>query len=168
MMSTDNEHKKLPVSINDFETMRTEGYLYVDKTRDIHRMVTQGKFYFLSRPRRFGKSVLVTTLKCLFQGRKDLFSRLWIAEHGDWNWQEHPVILLDFTEISNDSPGHLHQGLETCLMRIAGEYDVQLTSPLLLSKFTELILALSKKTGGIVIPNRLYYDHRCRTPYLYA
>lgn len=145
-MSTDNEHKKLPVSINDFETMRTEGYLYVDKTRDIHRMVTQGKFYFLSRPRRFGKSVLVTTLKCLFQGRKDLFSRLWIAEQGDWNWQEYPVVLLDFTGISNDSPEHLQQGLETGLMRIAGEYDVQLTSPLLMSKFTELILALSKKT----------------------
>ncbi len=101
MMSTGNEHKKLPVSINDFETMRTEGYLYVDKTSDIYRMVTQGKFYFLSRPRRFGKSVLATTLKCLFQARKNLFDGLWIAEQGDWKWQEDPVVVLDFTGISN-------------------------------------------------------------------
>ena len=146
-MSTDRQPLKLPIGINDFETMRTEGYLYVDKTREIHRMVTLGKFYFLSRPRRFGKSVLVTTLKCVFQGRKDLFDDLWIAKQNDWNWQEHPVIMLDFTGISNDTPEHLQQGLETSLMRIAGGYDVQLTSPLLMSKFTELILALSKKIG---------------------
>ena len=75
--------QKLPVSINDFETMRTQGYVYVDKTRDIYRLVTQGKFYFLSRPRRFGKSVLITTIQALFQGRNNLFDGLWIAEQGD-------------------------------------------------------------------------------------
>ncbi|MCP4398549.1 MAG: AAA family ATPase, partial [bacterium] len=61
-------HRKLPVDIQSFEIMRTENYLYVDKTRYIHRMVTEGKFYFLSRPRRFGKSLLVSTLEALFQG----------------------------------------------------------------------------------------------------
>lgn len=71
--------QKLPVDISSFEKMRTEGYLYVDKTRHIYRMVTEGTFYFLSRPRRFGKSLLVSTLNCLFQGRKELFERLWIA-----------------------------------------------------------------------------------------
>lgn len=138
---------KLPVSINDFETMRTQGYVYVDKTPYIYRMVTQGKFYFLSRPRRFGKSVLITTLKCLYQGRKELFEGLWIAEHGRWNWQAYPVIVLDFTEISNATPEQLQQGLETCLLRIAEAYNIQLHSPLLMSKFTELILALSQQTG---------------------
>ena len=66
-------HLKLPVDISSFEKMRTEGYLYVDKTRHIYRMATEGTFYFLSRPRRFGKSLLVSTLDCLFQGRKELF-----------------------------------------------------------------------------------------------
>ena len=138
---------KLPVSINDFETMRTQGYVYVDKTPYIYRMVTQGKFYFLSRPRRFGKSVLITTLKCLYEGRKELFEGLWIAAPGRWEWQEHPVVLLDFTGISNETPEHLQQGLETCLNQIAEAYDIQLKSPLLMSKFSELILALSKQSG---------------------
>ncbi|MCP4398265.1 MAG: ATP-binding protein [bacterium] len=144
-MSTGHEQKKLPVSINDFETMRTEGYLYVDKTRDIHRMVTQGKFYFLSRPRRFGKSVLVTTLKCLYQGKKELFDGLWIAEYGEWNWQEHPVILLDFTGITNSSPEMLQQDLESRLVETAQHYGLVLKTSSLMSKFRELIAVLSEK-----------------------
>lgn len=71
------QRKKLPVDIQAFEIMRGENYLYVDKTRHIYQMVTEGRFYFLSRPRRFGKSLLVSTLKCLFQGRKELFEGLW-------------------------------------------------------------------------------------------
>jgi hypothetical protein len=142
--------KKLPVSIPDFETMRRDNYLYVDKTRDIYRLVTQGKSYFLSRPRRFGKSVLVTTLKSLFQGKQDLFNGLWIAEHTAWEWQEHPIVLLDFTEIRNDTPEHLQMGLEAYLTDIAAEYNLTLDPPLLLSKFRELILKLSRKTGKSV------------------
>lgn len=65
---------KLPLDIQAFEIMRGERYLYVDKTRRIYRMVTEGRYYFLSRPRRFGKSLLISTLKCLFQGRNDLFA----------------------------------------------------------------------------------------------
>jgi len=137
--------KKLPVSINDFETMRRDGYVYVDKTRLIHRMVTQGKFYFLSRPRRFGKSVLATTLKCLYQGRKELFDGLWIAEGERWEWREHPVITLDFTGISNSTPEALQQDLDTRLHRIAADYGVVVQAPSLASKFTELIQVLSQK-----------------------
>lgn len=140
--------KKLPVSINDFQTMRTEGYLYVDKTRAIHQMLTQGKFYFLSRPRRFGKSVLVTTLKCLLQGKQDLFDGLWIAEHSEWEWPEYPVIVLDFTGISNTTPDLLQQDLESRLVEIADQYEVSLHTPSLMSKFRELIDLLSQKRGG--------------------
>ena len=89
--------------------MREEHYLYVDKTRHIHRMITEGCYYFLSRPRRFGKSLLVSTLKCLFQGRKDLFEGLWIAEQSDWEWQAHPVIHIDFNEIPGSTPEELRQ-----------------------------------------------------------
>ena len=137
--------KKLPVSINDFETMRRDGYIYVDKTRLIHRMVTQGKFYFLSRPRRFGKSVLATTLKCLYQGRKELFDGLWIAEGDRWEWREHPVITLDFTGFSNENADILTQGLDAALERVAAVYDIRLNASLLMSKFSELIAVLSKK-----------------------
>ena len=70
---------KLPVDIQAFEIMRGEPYLYVDKTQHIYRMITEGRYYFFSRPRRFGKSLLVSTLKCLFQGRRELFEGLWIG-----------------------------------------------------------------------------------------
>jgi hypothetical protein len=156
MISTSNEidevsRKKLPIGIQDFETMRTQGYLYVDKTHDISRLVTQGMFYFLSRPRRFGKSLLVSTLKCLFQGKKELFEGLWIAEHGDWDWREHPVIVLDFSDIANDTPKHLELDLETRLKRIAKAYQFDLEGPFLVSKFSELISTLCQKTGRPVV-----------------
>jgi len=70
-------------------------------------MADEGKYYFMSRPRRFGKSLTVSTLRCLFQGKKDLFEGLWIAENTDCEWKEHPVILIDFNEISNDTPENL-------------------------------------------------------------
>ncbi len=86
---------KLPIGIQSFQVIRQGGYVYVDKTEHVHRLVDQGMFYFLARPRRFGKSLLVSTLRCLFEGKKDLFEGLWIANHTDWSWDEHPVILLD-------------------------------------------------------------------------
>jgi len=67
--------KKLPIGIQSFEVMRSRGFVYVDKTEGIHQLVTEGMYYFLARPRRFGKSLLVSTLRCLFEG-------LWIAEPG--------------------------------------------------------------------------------------
>ena len=143
--------EKLPIGIQVFEKMRTQGYLYVDKTRDIYNMVTQGMFYFLSRPRRFGKSLLVSTLKCLFQGEKKFFEGLWIAEHGEWEWGKHPVILIDFSEINNVTPEQLHSDLEAYLTSIAEQYEVHLgTTPSLMSTFRELILSLSQKTGKSV------------------
>ncbi len=142
-----NTMKKLPVSINDFETLRTQGYVYVDKTPYIHRMVTQGKFYFLARPRRFGKSVLVTTLKALFQGKRDLFEDLWIAKQDDVDWKAHPVIIFDFTGISNTTPERLQEELETHTIGIAERNRIILKTPSLMSKFRELVFALSDKTG---------------------
>jgi len=143
--------KKLPIDVQAFEIMRGENYVYVDKTRHISRMITEGRYYFLSRPRRFGKSLLVSTLKCLFQGRKELFEGLWIAEHGEWGWKEHPVILLDFSKIANDTPDNLRLALETQLVQHAEELNIALKTPLLMSKFSELILALRRKTGMPVV-----------------
>lgn len=67
---------KLPIGISSFAVLRTDETIYVDKTELIYRLVTEGRYYFLSRPRRFGKSLLVSTLKCLFEGKRELFDGL--------------------------------------------------------------------------------------------
>ncbi|MBE0490146.1 MAG: ATP-binding protein [Halomonas sp.] len=87
--------KKLPIGIQTFADIIEGGYYYVDKTPLIHRLMDEGKYYFLSRPRRFGKSLLLDTLACLFEGREALFRGLYI--HDKWEWQRrHPVIRLSF------------------------------------------------------------------------
>ena len=68
--------RKYPVGIQSFESIRTEGYIYVDKTPLVYKMITEGKPYFLSRPRRFGKSLLVSTLAAVFEGRRELFEEI--------------------------------------------------------------------------------------------
>ena len=75
--------QKLPIGIQHFGRLRQEGYLYVDKTEAIHRLINSGIFVFLSRPRRFGKSLLITTLYELFQGNRALFKNLWIEDKID-------------------------------------------------------------------------------------
>ncbi|CAM3952478.1 ATP-binding protein [Vreelandella rituensis] len=87
--------RKLPVGIQTFSDIREGDYYYVDKTPFIERLANQNKYYFLSRPRRFGKSLLLDTLRCLFEGRKSLFEGLYI--HDKWNWQtQYPVVRLSF------------------------------------------------------------------------
>lgn len=148
---TDLPLEKLPVGIQAFETLRGQGYLYVDKTRWVHRLVTQGMFYFLARPRRFGKSLLVSTLKCLFEGRRELFDGLWIAEPGRWEWQSHPVIALSFTGLSTRTPDKLERSLSQNLDQIAQDFGVALHSTILEVQFKELIRELHAKTDMPVV-----------------
>ena len=88
--------KKLPIGIQAFEKLRTDGFLYVDKTAYIYRLAKENVPYFLSRPRRFGKSLLISAMKYYWEGRKDLFEGLAIekleAEAGDDAWKAHPVL----------------------------------------------------------------------------
>ena len=86
---------KYPIGIQSFDQIIEDGYVYVDKTGLIYRLVNEGKIYFLSRPRRFGKSLLVSTLKCYFQGRKELFKGLAIDKL-ETEWAEYPVFHIDF------------------------------------------------------------------------
>ncbi|KZX10067.1 putative AAA-ATPase [Methanobrevibacter curvatus] len=87
--------QKLPVGIQTFSKIREKNYLYVDKTEDIFNLIENGEIYFLSRPRRFGKSLLVSTLEALFSAKKELFKGLYIYDKWDWN-KKYPVIKLDF------------------------------------------------------------------------
>ena len=85
-----------PIGIQSFESIREGGYVYVDKTHLIHQLATTGKYYFLSRPRRFGKSLLVSTMEAYFQGKKDLFKGLAI-EKLEKDWTAYPVLHLDLS-----------------------------------------------------------------------
>ena len=96
--------RNLPVGIQDFEKLRSTGHLYVDKTVYIYHLLTQGKPYFLARPRRFGKSLFISTLKAYFLGKKELFESLAIAVL-EKDWITYPVIYIDFNRgSSSDLP----------------------------------------------------------------
>ena len=86
---------KYPIGIQTFEDIRTEDYAYVDKTALAYKLVSEGKYYFLSRPRRFGKSLLLSTLKAYFQGKKELFDGLAMAGL-EKEWKNYPVLHFDF------------------------------------------------------------------------
>ncbi len=113
--------RQLPIGIQDFRTIREQDFYYVDKTPHIQRLISQGRFYFLSRPRRFGKSLLVDTLRELFEGNEPLFQDLDI--HSDWDWSmRHPVVRLSF-DGKYDESGDLAQSIEnqlTIIERNAG------------------------------------------------
>ena len=90
--------RKLPIGISDFKKLREENFIYVDKTKYIYKLITEGGgYYFLSRPRRFGKSLLISTISYLFQSKRELFKGLYIEDK--WNWEEiYPVIRVDFSK----------------------------------------------------------------------
>ncbi len=136
--------KKLPISIQDFETLITRDCVYVDKTRHIYKMVTEGMSYFLSRPRRFGKTLLVSTLENLFAGKKELFKGLWI-EQADWDWTPHPVLRIDFNGISFGTPEILHQSLMEDLHSKSKKFEVALETSSLRNRFKELIVKVFEK-----------------------
>ncbi|MEZ4528701.1 MAG: ATP-binding protein [Desulfobacterales bacterium] len=143
--------QRLPIGKSSFERIRERNDLYVDKTRHIFKMADEGEYYFLSRPRRFGKSLTISTLRCLFQGRKELFEGLWISQNTDWNWKPHSVILFDFNSISHDTPENLNLGLRRSLEQTAKFYDLPSDAPLIRDQFKELILALHQKSKMPVV-----------------
>ncbi len=134
--------KKLPIGIQDFPKLIEGGYTYVDKTEYYHRLITDGAYYFFSRPRRFGKSLLISTLKAIFEGKRELFKGLWIENKMD-GWEPRPVIHLDFTQISKRA-ATLDEGLRLALTDIARAYGVDFTENVNPGRLVELIHALSK------------------------
>jgi hypothetical protein len=133
--------KKLPIGIQTFPEMINGNYVYVDKTPLIHRMIDTGKVYFLSRPRRFGKSLTISTLEEIFKGNKALFEGLWIYDKIDW--QPYPVIHIDFSEVSKKNLP-LIDSIHLILDEIADEYHTSLKQANFGLKFRELIKALAK------------------------
>ena len=102
---------KYPIGIQSFDQIIEGGFVYVDKTDMVYKLVTEGKIYFLGRPRRFGKSLLVSTLKHYFLGHKELFKGLKI-DSLEKDWLEYPVFHLDFNGVDFTKEGTLEQKLE--------------------------------------------------------
>ncbi|KZX15685.1 ATP-binding protein [Methanobrevibacter curvatus] len=142
--------QELPTGTQSFSVLRENNYLYVDKTKDILKLTKNGRINFLSRPRRFGKSLLVSTLKELFEGNKKLFEGLYIYDK--WNWEEnYPVIHIDLAGGSYNSLNDLENKLKDIINRIARNFQVNLFSESLDEKFTDLINEISKKTNKKVV-----------------
>jgi hypothetical protein len=117
--------KKLPIGIQTFSEIIQNNYVYVDKTAIIYTLITTGKLYFLSRPRRFGKSLLVSTLAEIFSGNKELFTGLAIASL-PYEWEKHPVITISFSDLDCTSPENLQESLKRYLHNIAKKYRIKL------------------------------------------
>lgn len=138
-----------PIGIQNFDKIRTEDFLYVDKTAEIYKLAKEGRYYFLSRPRRFGKSLLVSTMEAYFSGRKELFSGLAI-EKLETEWKQHPVLHLDLSGVSYTDEFVLERVLSDKLSKWETLYGAVNTSDILGLRFKEVIEAAYNKTGNQV------------------
>ena len=141
---------KYPIGIQSFEKIRQGGYVYVDKTDLIYKLA-KGSIYFLARPRRFGKSLLVSTLKAYFEGRRDLFEGLKMMEL-EQEWTKYPVIMFDFNGLSNQEKNPLRSYLFSQIVATEKKYSItpEDTDDLGL-RFRRLIPALHEVTGQKVV-----------------
>ncbi len=156
-MNISSDNRKLPIGIQSFEFLRTEGYLYVDKTALIYRLATMGKPYFLSRPRRFGKSLLLSTLEAYFQGKKELFKGLAI-ERLEQDWHEYPVLHLDLNAEKYDSKEALAEMLERQLKVWEERYETGGEGITYSGRFMTVIRKAYEKTGRRVVALIDEYD----------
>ncbi len=137
---------KYPIGIQSFEQIAEEGYVYIDKTALVYDLVTSGKIYFLCRPRRFGKSLLVSTLKCYFEGRKELFKGLAI-DGLEKDWKRYPVFHIDFNGINFTEAGILEETLTGFVERQESIYGRDMYAKSLGSRFVSVLKAAHEKTG---------------------
>ena len=140
--------KLLPNNLNTFSTLRLDNFIYVDKTGYIYDLLKTGnRYFFLTRPRRFGKSLLLSTLEELFEGNKKLFDGLAIA-NTQYEWKYHPVIHIDFSISSHNSPEELFRSLGNTLDTLARKYSIDTTKePSPQEKMRFLVNSLADKHG---------------------
>ena len=151
--------RKLPIGVQSFKVLRTDRYLYVDKTKYIAQLVTSSRVYFLSRPRRFGKSLFLSTLAAYFRGQKELFKGLYLEKAEEEQavlesrpaWQEYPVFYLDFNTGNYNCMAALQENLNIFLSRledIYGKEAIEETPP---KRFEGLLKRAYEKTGKQVV-----------------
>ncbi|WP_297890106.1 AAA family ATPase, partial [Sulfurihydrogenibium sp.] len=142
--------KKLPIGIQNLKEIVTEGYYYVDKTPFVKKLQEKGKYFFLSRPRRFGKSLFLDTLKEAFSGNKELFKGLYLYDNWDWD-KKYPVIKISFGMGVHRTPQELNLKIIEALSQIERNYDIKLTNQTPSGKFYEAIEKLSEKYNQKVV-----------------
>jgi hypothetical protein len=141
--------KKLPIGIQDFKYLIEHNYLYVDKTKYIYDLINRGKVYFMSRPRRFGKSLTISTLYYLFKGEKKLFENTWIYDK--WDWQEKPVIRMSMSDTDSDTVALLKESLYENIEEIYREHNLEIDSKILKIAVKRLFSKLHDKYGKRVV-----------------
>src|SRR6056297_1562753 len=138
--------KKLPIGIQTFSKIIENNYCYVDKTPLIAKLINQGEYYFLSRPRRFGKSLLIDTIAQAFQGRKELFQGLYLENNWDWS-KKYWVIRIDFAQGILTSQQQLDASIMDMLHVNAESNGISLNNTETHLAFSELIRKLHQQTG---------------------
>ncbi len=144
-----NPKIKYPIGIQTFEKIRKEGYIYVDKTAFIHDLVSSGEYFFLSRPRRFGKSLLMSTLESYFKGQKELFKGLQISKF-ESDWIKYPVIRFDLSGGTFETPQRLQEHIDSYLTEIGDRYGIH-THGTASIRFRDLIRKVYDLTGKKVV-----------------
>ena len=137
---------KYPIGIQSFEQIIEDGYVYVDKTALVYDLATKGKIYFLSRPRRFGKSLLISTLENYFLGRKELFRGLAI-DSLEKDWLEYPVFHIDFNGKNFTSPLELTEAIETFVARGEEKYGKDRFAITFGDRFASVLEHAHEQTG---------------------
>lgn len=135
-----------PIGIQNFEKLRNGNYVYVDKTDQLYDIVCQGGYYFLSRPRRFGKSLLVSTLEAYLQGKKELFKGLAI-DSLEKDWVKYPVLHIDLSGKAYQTQEDLDVTLDQHLRKVEAEYGIQPKYTQPDARFKDAIEAAYEKTG---------------------
>ena len=142
--------KIYPIGIQNFEKIRNDGYLYIDKTALMYQMVKTGSYYFLSRPRRFGKSLLISTLEAYFQGKKELFAGL-AVERLEKDWIKYPILHLDLNIEKYDTPESLDNILEKSLTAWEKLYGAEPSERSFSLRFAGIIERACKQAGQRVV-----------------
>lgn len=142
---------KYPIGIQDFEKLRTIGYSYVDKSRFVYKLATEGEYYFLSRPRRFGKSLFLSTLEAYFQGKKELFEGLAIYDL-ETDWKKYPIFHIDLNTANFREKDSLYTVLNDYLTTWESKYGARESEATLALRFKGVIARAAEKEGcGVVI-----------------
>lgn len=142
---------KYPIGIQDFEKLRTNGYSYVDKSRFVYKLATEGEYYFLCRPRRFGKSLFLSTLEAYFQGKKELFEGLAIYDL-ETDWKKYPIFHIDLNTANFREKDSLYTVLNDYLTTWECKYGARESEATLALRFKGVIARAAEKEGcGVVI-----------------
>ena len=171
----ESQQRIYPIGVQNFEKIRKDGYVYIDKTALIHKLVNSGSYYFLSRPRRFGKSLLISTLEAYFQGKRELFEGL-AMEKLEKNWVKRPVLHLDLNIGKYDTPDSLDKILDNALSQWEAIYGTGIAETTLALRFKGILERAYKQTSeraGTALPERALHRlqagrpvHASGVPYL--